>query len=110
METATKRYATTRQGVRDLDHPLPASSTDHHQKSFEHNVGEGERILSVLGGAGLIAAGLMQRSMSGLMLGLIGGALVHRGISGSCQVYSALGLDTSEHHSSEMGEPAYRAG
>ena len=61
----------------------------------EVNVGRNERFASALGGAALIGAGARRRGVGGALLGLAGAVLVHRGLTGHCNVYGALGLDTS---------------
>ena len=59
------------------------------------NVAEDERTLSALGGGALALYGLGRGSPGGLAVALLGGWLVHRGLSGSCAVYEALGIDTA---------------
>jgi uncharacterized membrane protein len=54
------------------------------------NVSEHERLYSVIGGVAAILSGLSQRSFSGALLALAGGALVMRGTSGHCPLYVAL--------------------
>ena len=61
----------------------------------EVNVGRTERIASAVGGAALAAAGARERGVRGTLLGLIGLALVHRGVSGHCAVYGTMGVDTA---------------
>ncbi|MET0399087.1 MAG: YgaP-like transmembrane domain [Longimicrobiaceae bacterium] len=68
----------------DLIHPGPV------------NVSSTERWVSVAGGAALAAGGLARRSPGGVLLALLGAALVHRGATGHCMVYRAAGMDTSE--------------
>jgi uncharacterized membrane protein len=57
------------------------------------NVGDAERLLSVLGGAVIGLYGLGRVRVSGLVLAALGGALVYRGVSGYCKLYGALGVD-----------------
>lgn len=64
--------------------------------SNERNVSEPERWLSVILGSAVAAYGLKLRSIPGLVLGAVGGALVWRGATGSCPVYSSLGVSTAE--------------
>jgi len=59
------------------------------------NVSNPERWLSVIAGSAIAAYGLTRRSISGLVLAGLGGALVWRGASGHCNVYEALGVSTS---------------
>jgi uncharacterized membrane protein len=66
------------------------------------NVGKGERLASLLGGAGLAVLGARQKGIGGALLGLAGAALVHRGATGHCFVYDALEMDTAQ-KTSERG-------
>lgn len=58
------------------------------------NVSRVERTASIFGGGALMLAGLSQRSFKGLLLSAIGGAVIYRGVSGHCQVYQALGINS----------------
>ena len=73
------------------------------------NVGKNERILSVLGGGALAALGLRRKGVQGTILGLAGATLVHRGVTGYCQLYAALGIDRS-HDAARPGKPDPDAG
>ena len=59
------------------------------------NVGQDEKRLSIIGGSALGAIGLarISRPTGWLLLG-IGAALIFRGTTGHCSMYSALGIDT----------------
>ena len=57
------------------------------------NVGDGERVASVVGGAALAVYGLSRMSLGGLVLAAVGGMLGYRGVSGYCNAYGALGID-----------------
>jgi uncharacterized membrane protein len=59
------------------------------------NVGDKERIVSSLAGAGLAAYGLSHLRPGSLLLAGVGGALIYRGVSGRCMAYRALGIDTA---------------
>lgn len=59
-----------------------------------HNVANPERIGSVALGAALITYGARRRGPAGVIAALVGGAFVHRGASGNCMVYRALGVST----------------
>ena len=59
------------------------------------NVGPGERAASALAGAVLALYGVTRSSARGALLALAGGALVHRGVTGHCRGYAALGIDRS---------------
>jgi uncharacterized membrane protein len=71
----------------------------------EKNVNEPERWISVVAGSALAAYGLKIRSLGGLALGAIGGALVWRGATGHCPVYGAMGVSTAEEDESNVSVP-----
>jgi uncharacterized membrane protein len=62
------------------------------------NVGGAERALSAAAGFGLALAGIRRGRLPGLILTALGGGLLWRGLSGRCQMYAALGLNTAEHN------------
>ena len=58
------------------------------------NVGDTERMLSAIAGGALAMYGWRRRrSLGGLLLAALGGALGYRGLTGYCAVYNALGID-----------------
>jgi uncharacterized membrane protein len=59
------------------------------------NVGDTERLLSILGGAALSLFGLSRRSLGGLGLAAVGGSLIYRGTTGDCPYYRSLGVSTA---------------
>lgn len=61
----------------------------------EVNVGSVERVASLFGGGFLAGAGLKRGGAAGAMMGLAGAILLHRGATGRCHVYGALGVDTA---------------
>jgi uncharacterized membrane protein len=61
----------------------------------QRNVGDLERLLSAVGGGALAIAGLKRRGAAGMALAAIGTALVHRGATGYCRVYEALGVTSA---------------
>jgi uncharacterized membrane protein len=61
----------------------------------QRNVNDPERWASVVFGSALVAFGLKKRSIGGLILGTIGGALVWRGATGVCPIYGTLGISTA---------------
>jgi uncharacterized membrane protein len=69
---------------------------DLEGKSGMCNVGASERIVSLLGGSAIALYGLSRGGFSGLAIAAIGGALVYRGYTGNCEMYRALGVDTTE--------------
>jgi uncharacterized membrane protein len=74
--------------------PIPQLSAEP-PTGEDTNVGDYERWASAIGGLLLALYGLSRRSPAGLGLALIGGALLYRGITGHCEVYRTLGIDTS---------------
>jgi uncharacterized membrane protein len=58
------------------------------------NVADPERIGSVVLGAALVTLGLRRRGPAGIVAAVVGGALVHRGATGHCPVYGAMGVST----------------
>ena len=85
---AVKQYPMTRQGVRDLDHPVrPASQ--------KVNVGPNERAVSNVGGAMLAGLGVAKGGLCGLALAALGAALIYRGQTGHCSLYAATGVNTN---------------
>jgi len=66
------------------------------KRTPDTNVGELERWLSLAGGASLAAWGLTRQDKGGLGLAAIGGILAWRGATGHCNVYQALGVNTTE--------------
>src|SRR5262249_59559818 len=60
------------------------------------NVGDGERLISVAGGGALSIYGLKRGGLGGLMMAIAGGALIYRGATGHCNLYSALSVSTAK--------------
>lgn len=112
MQTTTMSFPMTRQGVRNLDEVrepiLPVSGGRASAQPSAVNVGTGERMASAVGGGALVAYGLTRGTGLGLALSLVGAALFFRGLTGHCDLYHALGKDTSG--SDPTAEIAYRQG
>jgi uncharacterized membrane protein len=68
------------------------------------NVGDYECLVPAIGGLLLALYGLSRRSPAGLGLALLGGALFYRGVTGHCQVYQALGINTASQPATEPNE------
>jgi uncharacterized membrane protein len=66
-----------------------------HPPATAVNVGEGERMASLIGGTAVALYGLSRGTLGGLGLALLGGSLIYRGVTGHCSAYQALGLDTA---------------
>ena len=60
------------------------------------NVANAERWASAIGGGALALYGLTRGSLGGVALALLGGTLIHRGTSGHCNLYEAMGVSTAE--------------
>lgn len=72
-------------------HAVPARDRDK-----ANNVGDTERFVSVLAGTALAVVGLKRGQGAGTATAAAGAFLVQRGATGHCQVYGAMGVDTSE--------------
>lgn len=77
-------------------HDEPRAATSN----YPGNISELERWGSLGAGTVLLVAGLTRGKGSGLLLSLLGGALFHRGVTGHCYLYEALGIDTAKHNES----------
>ena len=77
---------------------------DNLRSSMHINVTQPERIASVAAGAGLAAWGLSRRSLGGVLIALLGGALIRRGATGHCELYHNLGIN-SRQLNTESGVP-----
>jgi uncharacterized membrane protein len=77
---------------------IPARTGDGPAGSFpgDANVHSVERLLSVAGGSALVAWGLYRRGLSGFAQAAVGAALLKRGFTGRCEVFTALGISTAE--------------
>lgn len=65
-------------------------------KESNINVGDYERYASAVGGGALALYGLSRKSIPGLLLAGLGGALLYRGTTGHCSTYQALGVTTAQ--------------
>ena len=99
-QTATMSFPMTRQGVRNLDavnarNILPVSGAPLRHAAPGQNVGDSERWLSTAAGAALVVFGLARATKLSLIGSLVGGALLHRGLTGRCELYGMLGQTTA---------------
>lgn len=69
------------------------------------NVGEIERLVCGIAGGALAVYGLRRRSIGGLCLTLAGTAVLHRGVTGHCNTYQALGITTNNTNAAESEAP-----
>ncbi len=63
--------------------------------NMDTNVSPGERFVSATAGGALIAYGLKRGGVFGALLSLLGGGVALRGVTGHCQVYDAMGMNTN---------------
>ncbi|HEX8617469.1 MAG TPA: SRPBCC family protein [Thermoanaerobaculia bacterium] len=78
---------------------------EHTITPADKNVSEPERWISVVAGGALAAYGLKLRSLPGLVVAAVGGALVHRGTTGRCMVYESLGVSTADQQGDQVSVP-----
>ena len=69
------------------------------------NVGPPERVGSVIAGLALFTCGVKLRGVFGGALTLLGAFLIHRGVTGKCEGYRRLGIDTAGNSSDRRGVP-----
>jgi uncharacterized membrane protein len=81
--------------VRRTAIPGEILARDRAESAATKNVGAAERIGSVVGGGALTAIGLARGGLGGLAMALVGGGLLHRGATGNCMTYGALGINTA---------------
>lgn len=68
---------------------------ESEQQGNSTNVGQTERLLSAIGGGALALYGLTRGTFGGVALALVGAGLVHRGTTGHCYAYEALGYNST---------------
>jgi len=78
----------------------------HRPAAGRSNLSDSERLISMVAGGALIAAGLWRRLPGGLLAPLTGAALVHRAWTGHCAVYGLLGVNSAQGRSRHLGVPA----
>jgi uncharacterized membrane protein len=66
-----------------------------HSVAAHRNVGQTERLVSLVSGAALAVYGLDRRDVQGRLLAVVGAELVRRGATGHCLVYEALNVSTA---------------
>jgi hypothetical protein len=64
--------------------------------SRDVNVGDVERVVSVMGGGVLTLFAASRGGLTGLGLAILGGGLIYRGVTGHCEAYHGLGVDTTD--------------
>lgn len=101
MASASQAMDSGQETLRSYLHDGLRRSTERGRAA--HNVGDTERIVSGLAGSILVLQGLGRRDLTGLLISGVGGALIHRGMTGRCRVYETLGQNTRSSAASESG-------
>lgn len=73
----------------------PRQFTDHDDWPDEINVHKIERMASVSIGMVIAGFAVLRRGLLGATFGALGGALIHRGLTGHCHLYKALRVSTA---------------
>lgn len=70
------------------------------------NVSPTERLVSGVAGGALIAYGVKRGDALGILLSILGGGAALRGVTGHCQIYDAMDINTANEHqqSGHFGE------
>lgn len=67
----------------------------HHSHYPGHNMSQAERALSIAAGVWVGLTGLRKGNTLGYLMALAGGEMIRRGATGSCPLYSLLGVSTA---------------
>jgi uncharacterized membrane protein len=84
------------------------AGTDHVQRDHEPNVARIERQASIVGGAMLLLYGIFRADLRGVGLVFAGAGLIHRGVTGRCRIYHALGIGTAPPRSPVASVPHHQ--
>src|SRR4051812_34419189 len=84
--------------------PQQGGAQEESRQGGGMNVGSQERLISAGAGALLALYGLKRLRLSNLVLVGLGAMLVKRAVTGRCEVYQALGLNTAEGDAAEPQE------
>lgn len=77
------------------------SSFSRFEKRAKYtNIGEKERLATVISGGALTVLGISKRTPAGWAMALLGGGLIYRSVTGHCGLYQALGIDHAHNGSS----------
>jgi uncharacterized membrane protein len=87
------RNSMTTDSASHTDNRARSSGSGQGRTAQGVNVGDGERLFSMIAGGAVGLWGLRRLRLGGLALAALGGALLYRGLSGYCQLYGALGID-----------------
>ena len=75
--------------------PVQSMYAENQQRDSNVNLSKPERMVSNIAGGALAVLGLKKGGLGGLSLALLGGGLLHRGITGHCYVYDGLKINTA---------------
>lgn len=99
MDTIKKLPSRVRERVPRMSGKMPQDIPRQVKSNMKHsreiNVGKTERLVSLLTGGTLLAAGTRRGGLTGGLLALAGASLVGRAASGYCMLNAALGRDTA---------------
>jgi len=95
LNTSGLLYCTNDALTQDKRTSMDTHKAPYHLADKRVNISDNERLFSLIGGGALALYGL-RRAPAGLLLTLLGGALIQRGVSGHCSVYQALEMKTAE--------------
>jgi len=100
-ESGTANHRLRRDLFRTLNHmslttqPFAESKElDAVRATLSVNVPSPERLGSIAAGAGLVLYGISRRSLGGVLVAVLGGALIRRGATGHCEVYEKMGVNS----------------
>lgn len=85
----------TFEALHDHDVTTPEPRKHRLGRAAGANVSDAERSVSVVAGGILAGLGLYRQTLPGLLVAAVGGAMIHRGVTGNCAVYSKLGINTA---------------
>jgi uncharacterized membrane protein len=74
------------------------------------NVADWERWASAIGGGALMAYGIAKKRRRGIIMAVLGGALLDRGIRGKSVLYNALGINTASRNPSPVTSVKHQEG
>lgn len=89
-----------------LQQTMSAPSASALTTGTSQNVGDAERMISLIGGSIIGVYGLTRGSLSGLLIAGVGSALAYRGLSGNCSIYRAFGISSNRDEHSATAVPA----
>lgn len=75
----------------------------------EANVGEKDRLISLIGGGALALLGLSRRSIGGIALATVGSALIYRGVTRRDPIYERLKISTADKNRAPNSSVAHKA-